>query len=192
MSEHTPAKYKVEIHFNKNRTTAGPNTAAVTVFESGARLNGEGDELVYICNQRDKGLALGMQDGKKYDRSVVRGYHGCGGIILGAQIRGGVALCIKCESALSSEELTSTLLVHLTTKRLAALVTDLFRKLDSNADIYVKYHPTDIRSQALSAPGDLDKGRMQRGLTIYPLRNIIRDTVGGASVERRFEALFSA
>jgi hypothetical protein len=192
VSEHVPAKYKIEIHFNKNRTTAGPNTAAVTVFESGARLNGEGDELVYICNQRDKGLALGVQDGKKYDRNVIRGYHGCGGVIPGAQIRGGVALCVKCESAMSSEELTSTLLVHLTTKRLAALVTDIFRKLDSNADIYVKYHPTDIRSQALNDAGGLDKGRMQRGLTIYPLNNIIRDTAAGSAVERRFEALFSA
>ena len=66
---HTPAKYKIEIHFNKNRTTSGPNTAAVSIFESGARLNGEGDELVYLCNERDKGLALGMPGVK--DQQVI-------------------------------------------------------------------------------------------------------------------------
>lgn len=190
MTKHTPAKFKIEIHFNKNRTTAGPNTAAVSIFESGARLNGEGDELVYLCNERDKGLALGMPGVK--DRPVIRGYGGCGGVIPGNNLRGGVALCPNCKATISSEGLTSTLLVNLTTKKLAALVTDIFRKLESNADVYIKYHPTDIRSVALNNPNSLDKGRMSRGLTIYPIFNIIRDTANGASVEGRFEALFSA
>jgi hypothetical protein len=190
MTEHVPAKFKIEIHFNKNRTTAGPNTAAVSIFESGARLNGEGDELVYLCTERDKGLALGMPGVK--DRPVIRGYGGCGGVIPGSNLRGGVAMCPNCKSMISSEGLTSTLLVNLTTKKLAALVTDIFRKLNSDADIYIKYHPTDIRSVALNNPNSLDKGRMSRGLTIYPIFNIIKDTSGGASVEGRFEALFSA
>lgn len=190
MSKHTPAKYKIEIHFNKNRTTAGPNTAAVTVFESGARLNGEGDELVYICTAKDRGLALNMPG--VLDRPVVQGSGGCGGVIPGENLRGGVAVCPHCSSTISSEALTSTLLVHLTTKKLALLVTDLFRKLSSDADVYIKYHPTDIRSKALNNPHELDKSRMSRGLTIYPIYNIIKDTAGGASVEGRFEALFSA
>lgn len=190
MSKHTPARYKIEIHFNKNRTTAGPNTCAVTVFESGCRLNGEGDELVYICAERDKGLALNAEGVS--DRAVIRGYDGCGGFIHGKNIRGGLAFCNSCSSMINSESLTSTLLVHLTTERLAALVTDLYRKLESNADVYVKYHPTDIRAQLLEDAHGLDKGRMLRGLTIYPLANIVKDTMGGASVENRFKALFSA
>lgn len=190
MTEHTPAKYKIEVHFNKNRTIAGPNTAAVSVFESGARLNGEGDELVYICTAKDSGLALNLPG--VADRPIVKGEGGCGGIIPGENLRGGVAVCPHCHSMISSEHLTSTLLVHLSTKKLSVLVTDLFRKLESNADIYIKYHPTDIRSVALNNPNKLDKGRMSRGLTIYPIYNIIKDTSGGATVEGRFEALFSA
>lgn len=189
--EHKPAKYKIEVHFNRGRTTSGPNTAALTIFESGKRLNGDGDEMVYICSQRDRGLALNMPG--QADRNVVRGYEGCGKVIPGENIRGGVAIC-ACEKRrmMSSEELTSTLLVHLTTERLAALVTDLFRRLEDNADIYVKYHPTDLRARALNNPSEMDKGRMSRGLTIYPLANIIKDTSNGASVEARFKALFSA
>jgi len=190
MTQHVPAKYKIEIHFNRNRTTAGPNTAAVTVFESGARLNGEGDELVYICTAKDSGLALNLPGVS--DRPIVKGEGGCGGVIPGENLRGGVAVCPHCHSTISSEHLTSTLLVHLSTKKLSVLVTDLFRKLNSDADIYIKYHPTDIRSAALNNPSKLDKGRMSRGLTIYPIYNIIKDTTGGASVEGRFEALFSA
>ena len=190
MTQHTPAKYKIEIHFNRNRTTAGPNTAAITIFESGARLNGEGDELVYICSAKDSGLALNIPG--VADRPIVKGEGGCGGVIPGNNLRGGVAVCPHCHSTISSEHLTSTILVHLSTKKLAGLVTDFFRKLKSDADIYVKYHPTDIRSKALNNPDSLDKGRMSRGLTIYPIYNIIKDTAAGASVERRFEALFSA
>lgn len=190
MKTDAPARYKIEVHFNKNRTTAGPNTCAVTIFESGARLNGDGDELVYLCSERDRGLALNA-DGVA-DRQVIRGYGGCGQILHGKSIRGGVALCPSCESAINSENLTSTLLVHLTTERLAALVTDLFRKLESNADVYVKYHPTDIRAQLLEDAHGLDRGRMLRGLTIYPLANIVKDTMNGTSVENRFKALFSA
>ena len=188
--KHTPAKYKIEIHFNKNRTTSGPNTAAITVFESGARLNGEGDEMVYICSERDQGLALNMPNVQ--DRAVIRGYDGCGNVIPGSQLRGGVAMCTNCDYIIKSESLTSTLLVNLTTKKLSVLVTDLFRKLGSDADIYIKYHPTDIRSKALNNPHALDSSRMSRGLTIYPLHNIIKDTSGGASIEGRFQALFSA
>jgi hypothetical protein len=187
---HAPAKYKIEIHFNKNRTTSGPNTAAVTIFESGARLNGEGDELVYICSERDRGLALNAPGVE--DRKILRGYSGCGAIIPGNRLRGGVAVCTECESMLNSECLTSTLLVHLRTPKLADLITDLFRRLGSDADIYVKYHPTDLRSRALNNPSQMDAGRMSRGLTIYPLHNIIRDTGGGASMEGRFLALFTA
>lgn len=190
MSKHVPARYKIEIHFNKNRTTSGPNTCAITVFESGARLNGEGDELVYICSERDRGLALNAEG--VADKAVIRGYGGCGQMIHGKNIRGGLAFCKSCDSMINSENLTSTLLVHLTTTRLAALVTDIFRKLESNADVYVKYHPTDIRAQLLEDASKLDQGRMLRGLTIYPLANIIKDTMNGASLENRFKALFSA
>ena len=160
-TNHTPAKYKIEVHFNKSRTTSGPNTAAITIFESGARLNGDGDELVYLCTERDRGLALNMPNVR--DRPVIRGYDGCGSVIPGENLRGGVAMCPSCQSTISSESLTSTLLVNLTTKKLSVLVTDVFRKLESNADIYIKYHPTDIRSQALNNPSKLDATRMSRG-----------------------------
>ena len=191
MTKHTPAKYKIELHFNKGRTTSGPNVAAITIFQSGCRLNGEGDEMVYICAERDRGLALNAPGVK--DRPVIKGYAGCGKIIEGDRIRGGIAIC-PCEknNMIASENLTSTLLVNLTTEKLSAMVADIFRRLNSDADIYIKYHPTDLRVEAMNNVHNLDKGRMSRGLTIYPLANIIKDTIDGTSVETRFKALFSA
>tara|TARA_B100000214_G_C23873788_1_gene583938 strand:- start:412 stop:996 length:585 start_codon:yes stop_codon:yes gene_type:complete len=194
MTKHTPAKYKIELHFNKGRTTSGPNVAAITIFQSGCRLNGEGDELVYICAERDRGLALNAPGVK--DRAIIKGYAGCGKIIEGDNIKGGVALCRGCvggkDNMIASENLTSTLLVNLTTEKLSVMVADIFRRLNSDADIYIKYHPTDLRVEAMNNVHNLDKGRMSRGLTIYPLANIVKDTIDGTSVETRFKALFSA
>jgi hypothetical protein len=82
--------------------------------------------------------------------------------------------------------------VNHTTDQLAALVADLFRKLGDDADIYVKYHPQDIRSLAQTQGNELNEARMKRALTIYPLANIIRETLGGATLESRFKALFTA
>lgn len=190
MTEHLPARYKIEVQFGKRRTTSGPNVAAITIFESGKRLNGEGDELVYLCAERDKGLALHSIEGK--DRPIERGTQGCGKVIPSDNIRGGVAIC-ACEKRrmIASENLTSTLLVNLTTERLSSMVADLFRRLSENADVYVKYHPDDIRS-IKDAPDDtLDKARSKRALTIYPLLNIIKETTNGASLESRLKVLFS-
>ena len=189
--EHVPAKYKIEIQFGKRRTTSGPNACAVTIFESGKRLNGEGDELVYLCAERDKGLALNMVGVP--DRKIERGQEGCGKIIPSDNIRGGVAIC-SCEKRrmIASESLTSTLLVNLRTERLASMIAETFHKLEDNADVYIKYHPEDLRALTLTLGNELNDARMKRALTIYPLANIIKDLTSGATLESRLIALFSA
>lgn len=187
--ENLPARYKIEVHFGPKRTTAGPNVCAISFFESGRRLNGDGDEMMYICKQRDSGLALNAPGFK--DKEVKRGTGGCGAFMPGSCLVGGVAKCPKCGAIINAEQLTSTLLANLTTETLSTKLAGWFRKLDSNADIYLKYHPTDIRYQAMADSDGLDKARSLRGLTIYPLNNIIRDTSSGASVEGRFKALLS-
>jgi hypothetical protein len=186
----TPARYKIEVHFGPRRTTNGPNVAAISVFESGLHLDGEGDELMYICAERDKGLALNAPN--VADTDIVWGKEGCGKFIPGKNLRAGVAVCV-CEKRkmMKSEELTSTLLVNLSTEKISNLVASWFRKLDNDADIYVKYHPTDIRYQAMADAQGLDKARSLRGLTIYPLKNIVKDVSNGATLEKRFFALFT-
>ncbi len=185
-----PAKYKIEVVFNKNRTSAGPNVVALSAWESGARLDGEGDEMMYMCAERDKGLALNTVGVK--DKEVVRGKEGCGRFIPGNNIRQGVAIC-PCEKKrlLNTENLSCHDLVSLTTEELATRLVSWFEKLESNADIYVKYHPTDIRYKAMADAEGLDKARSLRGLTIYPLKNIIKDITAGSSLQRRFYALLS-
>ncbi len=190
LNNKSKAKYKIEVHFGKGRTTSGPNVGAISVYESGNRLDGEGDELMYICAERDRGLALNAPGVK--DREVKRGAQGCGCFIPGGLLKSGFAGCPGCENVVLAENLTSTVLFNLTTEALAEKMVKWFNKLEHNADIYLKYHPTDIRYTALEDAYGLDKGRMLRGLTIYPLRNIIKDTSAGASLKKRFIALLSS
>lgn len=192
MSEHKAAKYKIELHFGKNRTVSGPNICAISAYESGKHLDGEGDEMMYICSERDRGLMVGGQVSKDKDASVVRGTDGCGAFISGKQIKGGIAMCLSCDRAVKAEALTNTLFLSLPTKRLAAFVATWFRKLDSDCDIYVKYHPTDIRYKAMQDAHGLDKARMMRGLSIYPLNNIIKDVTAGATLESRIHAFLAS
>lgn len=191
--EKVVARYKIELHFGKNRTTAGPNVCAVSAYESGRHLDGEGDEMMYMCSERDRGLELGSAGSAKVkDAPVERGTEGCGAFIPGSSLKGGFAMCPKCKRVIKADALTNTVLVSLPTPRLAAMVTDWFRKLDSNCDIYVKYHPTDIRYIAMEKAHGLDKARMLRGLSIYPLANIIKDTTAGAQLERRIQAFLES
>lgn len=192
MSEKVAAKYKIELHFGKNRTVSGPNVCAVSAYESGRHLDGDGDEMMYICSERDRGLMLGGQVSKDKDANVVRGTDGCGAFISGKMIRGGVAMCPTCQRAVKAEALTNTMFLSLPTKRLSAFVTNWFRKLESNCDIYVKYHPTDIRYKAMQDAHGLDKARMLRGLSIYPLDNILKDVTAGATLESRIHAFLAS
>jgi hypothetical protein len=94
------------------------------------------------------------------------------------------------------------LIAKLGPKSLAIFVSKIFRDLGANADIYVKYHPEDIRGYDVSdvKKDDIyEKARRartekkeNRGIVIYPLENIIKDTMAGASIEGRFQALFLA
>lgn len=190
MSENVRAKYKIEVHFGKNRTTAGPNVFGLSAYESGSQLDGNGDEMMYICAETDSGLALGGRNG--HDKEYKKGSGGCGAFIPGKLLRGGVAVCPNCGRTVNAELLTNTVLGNLTTEALSVKIAKWFRKLENNADIYLKYHPTDIRYAALVDAHGLDKGRMLRGLTIYPLKNIVKDTLAGASLEKRIKALLSA
>ena len=67
-----------------------------------------------------------------------------------------------------------------------------------DADIYLKYHPTDIRYKAAlelarnRGGEELAKARKRRGLHIYPLRNIINDTKHGSDLYKRIRIFINA
>jgi hypothetical protein len=189
------AGYKIEVNFGPKRTTAGPNIFSLSVWESAGALNGGGDALCYFCLEKDRGLLEEADDVEPASGQIKKGEGGCGGIIPDRNMRGGMGKCPACNGMVNLANATTHILGKLPTTRLAEKVAKLFRQLNEDADIYVVYHPTDMRSvmtaQAVN-PQQADAPRAKRALTIYPLKNIIKDTLNGSSIESRFEALFRA
>ena len=93
---------------------------------------------------------------------------------------------------IKSAELTSALFYNMTTDAFAEEIVKWYNKLNQSADIYIKYHPTDIRVKAMTDAFGLEAARQRRGLTIYPLANIIKDVSAGSSLKSRFKALLQA
>jgi hypothetical protein len=169
------ATYKIEIQFGKERSMMRPFAGALSLYLSGTKLNGGGDEKLYLCPKE-----------------------GCKGIIYPKERLGAQVMCRECEMMWPENSLIGELFFRLTAQDWASVLLNYFQRLEHRADIYLKYHPTDIRAQteaeiAGKKKGELvNKARNSRGLHIYPLRNIIRDTSNGADLYGRFKAFITA
>lgn len=174
-SKRLKARYKIEVQFGKNRSAQKPFSGALSLFLSGTKIHGGGDEKLYLCPRAD-----------------------CGKIIYPNERLGANVMCRSCEMMWDEKALIGELLFVLTTQKWAEVILRYFALLDHNADIYLKYHPTDIRYKttmelARDRGGEaLSVARKNRGLHIYPLKNIITDTSAGADLYARLLAFIRA
>jgi len=174
------AKYKIEILFGTQRRINGLTVGVMSFYESGTKLNGGGDEKVYLC----PGRRLGKNT--------------CQAPICASHSGFGFRICPVCQSRWTEAETIGELFFKLPMQKWAEATYNLFRDLQFNADIYLKYHPTDIRVTSALEIGKpsqgnlLNKARQDRGKHIYPLRNIIKDSAAGASIDKRFYAFLVA
>lgn len=173
-SKELPAKYKIEVYFGPERTLNGPNVVKISFWESGRRLHGGGDDLMFMCRSND-------DSGQ-----------GCGAIFSSDCVSGAAAICPKCQKALNRELCARGLVGKKTTKELAENLAAFWYKLDSNADIYCKYDRADIRYVAIEKSMGTAKARQLKGLSIYPLKNLLTDTANGASLSDRIYAFLTA
>lgn len=183
------ATYKLEVQFGKGRTISGePYAGVISCWLSGTKLHGGGDEKIYECPNPEckkwilpSSLGTGM---RKDDRGDLRPI--------------AVGHCGHCGSVWPAEELIGERFLKLTVQHWVDAILGMFARLDLDADIYLKYHPTDIRyksamEMARNRGGEeLAKARKNRGLHIYPLRNIIKDTKHGADLHGRIKAFITS
>jgi hypothetical protein len=174
-ADRVQAKYKIEIQFGKGRSTWKHFPGAVSLYLSGTKLNGGGDEKLYLCPHPH-----------------------CGGIIYPNERLGATVMCRKCNTMIPEQQLVGELLFRLAPPDWAKVIHKYYIELGHNADIYCKYHRDDIRYQAAMelarAQGGeaVNKSRNTRGLHIYPLKNIIRDTSNGGDLYERILAFIKS
>jgi hypothetical protein len=192
--------YKIEIHFGKDRSASNlrASVGAILIWESGRRFHGGGDEKMYWCGWKNCD--------KPIKTSMFGAFH---------------AVCPHCgrENFLSADDkqrhidvalrennnieglknipwVVGEKMFRLPPNKLAAEIERHWRNLECKADIYLKYHPSDIRYRILEetarTPDQLEKARRLRGLLIYPVKNQVKDLAAGASAQKRFLAMITA
>jgi hypothetical protein len=91
--------------------------------------------------------------------------------------------------------MTEFILYNLPTSVIAENVYKLFRKLDGNADIYIKHAKNDIRKiTEMGDKGlrDMQKIEDERDMVIYPLKHILKDATTDSSIIKKIEHFLRA
>ena len=197
--ENVKALYKIEVHFGKDRTTIGLCTCAILIWESGKRFHGGGDEKMYWCGYKDCQKPIRSSGFAQYhvvcphcQRECFLDPQGKAQHIRELKHRGEHLNNIERLPIISGEKLMKA-----PARSIAEFMTKIWYDLECDADIYLKYHPSDIRFNIKSGGevaiiDQMDTARSSRGMMIYPLKNILKDISAGAEVTRRFFSMITA
>jgi hypothetical protein len=192
LQEEVRATYKLEVQFGKGRTSRGsPFPGVMSGWLSGSKFHGGGDEKIFEC--ADDKCGAWILPHQIDQRTVVRKDGG-------QEIEEFMSLsyCGECGKIWRSEQTTGERLFKLTEQNWAYAILRMFRRLSMDADIYLKYHPIDIRYKTMMEMArnrggeELAKAKKNRGLHIYPLKNIIKDVKHGSDLYGRIRAFINA
>ena len=173
-STKTAAKYKIDITFGQQRTRMD-TLGMVQILESGGTLQGEGDVKLYWCPSDT-----------------------CGKVMFHSSHASGMPFCEHCKQTWKGEELVGERIFRNSVQKIAELIEKIWYQLDGDADIYIHYHPTDLRRATLNFREEdlevqLGKARAGRQRPyVYTLARLIKDTSNGASVSNRIRAFLDA
>ena len=186
------AKYKIQIWFKSDRSDRASIAFSLSFWESGKRMHGGGDEMMFVC-RRHADAPAPPKHVLAAARMVNSSPNGCGAIIPGDLVQpGGHVVCPNCQMLHAAHDIADAIFYRLPVSKAATVLADWWRKLESNADIYAKYRPSDPRVAQMAKNYDPITARMKKGLTIYPLERILIDTLHGATVESRMKAFILA
>lgn len=183
-------KYKIQIMFKSDRSDRAPIAFSLSFWESGKRLHGGGDEMMFVCRRHQDAPRVGPGDIVR--PSQLASPNGCGNLIPGDMISGNVAICPHCNSRHLTSQIGDSVFYRAGAEEAAAIIANWWRRLECSADLFAKYLPADPRTAYMRSTEGVLKARRLRGLTIYPLARIIKDTSSGATVESRFKAFILA
>jgi len=178
------ARYKLEIILGAARSREKPYPGGIVFWLSGSALGGDGDEKVYECPRCEHLLPPKFSTaGEGFNERREPTF---------------IAVCPECGTKTYSEDLVGERMFNLTSQFWAEAIHKAFRRVGGDADIYLKFHPEDIRAPAMVEVNKEHRGDLLRPLrnkrvpTLYPLVNIIKDTGAGADLLRQFRAFIEA
>lgn len=174
--ENRKAKFKIELHFGKGRSSNGPFAGSLHVYRSGSVLAGGGDEILYPC-----------PDNK------------CSGYMEPEHVAVEFAFCPVCHKKWHKiKDMNEGRLFKLPAQKWAKVIAKVFNNLHGDADIYLKSHPQDIRRASLLEQMRERRGDDYRGVhekrvyVMYSIDRIMKDLHAGADLEKRLLAFVTA
>ena len=194
------AKYKLEVHFGPDRSSLHHKlmAALVTIWESGRRLHGGGDEKMYWCGYDDCGKPFST-DNFSYMHAVCPKC--LRELMLDPYSRQEQIDYLKREGRSSEgiEKLPIVVgekLMKQAPPAIASFLAKTWHALECHADIYLKFHPKDIRIDKAQIDHKVfDKVNLahaKREPLIYPLGRILKDTTAGGDLEANILAMITA
>lgn len=169
-------KYRIELFLGKDRGNMKPTVGAISFWETGVSLHGHGDRNLFIC------------PGKRLGKSA------CEAFIPGSSHGVSFLVCPSCQTRWQPKEVIDTIFGRHTMQVWAELLELYLRRLNHNADLWVKYSSDDLRAATLleqqrQLKGDkLDLTRTRRLKVVYPAQRLVRDVANGSSVLSRIHA----
>ena len=178
------AKYKLEVVFMKPRSRQDPFLGVICAWKNGGSIYGGGDEVIYFCSGKTED-----QFGHLVD---------CNNPLDMKFVGGQAAVCPRCRTAVDPKTLCGQIIAKSTFQNWAKLITHVFHLLGNNADVRMGFMERRLSSvaaqeQAKQMHGEaLTAMRKERHWVDYSLQAVIRDTINGADVEKRFHSFLEA
>jgi hypothetical protein len=177
-------KYKLELMFGSSYRSGQAYPGAVSLWLSGSKLHGGGDEKIYCCPRCLKEFRSQILPTEALIPPAAQGY--------------GHGVCGKCATTWQGDDLRGEIFARLTTQGWTELIYRWLRTLQFNSDIYMKRPRLDLRvaadlEQARQLGGEkLSAVRKKLEVVIYPLAHLLHDTAGGSSFPARIRAFLEA
>ena len=176
------APYKIEIQFGTLRSVIKPNPVAITVWESGKKLNGEGDTLMVQCCRIKGGKGCGRflsMDLAIYKDDPKKG-------------RELAIICPYCGMASWTADLATEEYIVIGKKELAEKIVKIWHSLpESAADIYLKHSRTNIK-RIHEIGGGMSEMWATDDYVIYPYVKLMEVVSMGADLTKQVEKFLAA
>jgi hypothetical protein len=166
------ARYKIEVVFGTDRSNIA--NYGIILWDS-LNKTAEGDSLLGFCPNRDCKGIVHRPEGTMEDPDPTVGF------------------CSICKTPFKLVDMADMKCFRSSMDVLAEKLEQVYVALGHNADIYLKFHPKDIRYEAKDRNvGNLFGARGARRAAIYPMDRIMKDTNNGSTLKSRFMAFVTA
>lgn len=202
------ANYKIEIFIGSDRSVFKDVRALICTWLSGGKFNGDNDVGMFWCIDAAEVNRPGAFTDLMWDLKNKRdSNYGCGSLIPPDAVGPDFGICPSCQRKFKATRLTNILPYSGSLTSLVDLLCHFYVKLEESADFYMKYQTgrniIELTEEAKmwnkqSSKDQINNSPLMReqGGTIesalYPLKNIRKDLMAGASLSGRLTAFLTS